>query len=119
MLKTILGFISGVALGGVVVFISTNKDANLNTANTISAAWELRRMAESLAPGIDTRCEIAKQASFRINPIMQAAEYIENNPSENLDSDILAIESVLEAVEIFEQHKVFEIEEKCLNQNNL
>lgn len=90
-------------------------EARLNTANTIRAAFELRRLAESLAPGIDTRCYIAKLAAHQASSLPQSANVIENYPSGNEQSDAFAIQSVSETIEIYEKNRVQEIADECKN----
>ena len=88
-------------------------DAKLNTANTIRAAFELRRLAESLAPGVDTRCYIAKLAAFQAESLPKSAEGIANYPSGNKQSDAFAIQSTKETMEIYKNNRVQEIASEC------
>jgi len=88
-------------------------DAALNTANTIRAAFELRKLAESLAPGVDTRCYIAKLAAFQAESLPKAANVIKQMPSGNLQSDAFAIQSTNETMVIYKNNKVDEIAKQC------
>lgn len=88
-------------------------EAKLNTANSIRAAFELRKLAESLAPGIDTRCYIAKLAVFQESSLSQSADVIANYPSGNKQSDVFAIESINETIEIFKNNRIQEIADEC------
>ncbi len=88
-------------------------EAKLNTANTIRAAFELRRLSESLAPGVDTRCYIAKLAAFHANSLPQSANIIARYPSGNEQSDAFAIQSTNETMEIFNNNQVNKIVSEC------
>jgi len=88
-------------------------EAKLNTANTIRAAFELRKLAESLAPGIDTRCYIAKLAAFQASTLPQSANVIANYPSGNKQSDEFAIQSVNQTIEIYKSNRIQEIADDC------
>jgi len=86
-------------------------EGSLNTANVISSAWELRRLSESLEPGIDTRCYIAKLAAFKAESLPASAEIVKRY--ESTDSDRFAVQSVDQAMEIFSKNKVQEIANEC------
>ena len=103
----------------VIISASANADnlddpmneRSLNTANVIRAAWELRRLSESLEPGIDTRCYIAKFAAFKAESLPDSAEVIERY--QETDSDAFAIQSVEQAMQIFESNQVKKIANEC------
>ncbi|RBP49576.1 hypothetical protein [Arenicella xantha] len=86
-------------------------EGSLNTANVINSAWELRRLSESLEPGIDTRCYIAKLAAFKAKSLPAAAEIVKRY--ESTDSDRFAVQSAEQAIEIFSQNRVQEIANEC------
>ena len=86
-------------------------EGSLNTANVINSAWELRRLSESLEPGIDTRCYIAKLAAFKAESLPAAAKIVKRY--ESTDSDRFAVQSAEQAMEIFSQNKVQEIANEC------
>lgn len=88
-------------------------DAKLNTANTIRAAFELRRLSESLAPGVDTRCYIAKLAAFQAASLPKSADVIANYPSGNKQSDAFAIQSTNETMGIYKNNRIQEIASEC------
>ena len=88
-------------------------ESKLNTANTIRAAFELRRLVASLAPGVDTRCYIAKLAASQAVSLPQAASVIANHPSGNKQSDAFAIQSTNQTMEIYKNNRVQEIAREC------
>ncbi len=88
-------------------------EAELNTANTIRAAFELRKLAESLAPGVDTRCYIAKLAEFQAASLPQSAKVIADHPSGNKESDEFAIQSVNVTMEIYKNNQIQRIANVC------
>ena len=91
-------------------------EKSLNTANVIRAAWELRRLAESLEPGVDTRCYIAKFAAFKAESLPASAEIVAQY--QRTDSDAFAIQSTKQAMEIFERNEVQKIANECVAKNN-
>ena len=91
----------------------SDSEAQLNTANTIRAAFELRKLAESLAPGVDTRCYIAKLASYEAESLPEAAKVISEHPSSNRQADRFAIQSTIETMEIYRKHLVEKIANDC------
>ncbi len=88
-------------------------ERSLNTANTIRAAWELRRLSESLAEGVDTRCYIAKLAAFQAESLPQSAKLISQYPSPNKDSDAFAVKSTNETMNIYQNNQVQKIADEC------
>ncbi len=93
-------------------------DRNLNTANAIRSAWELRRLSESLAPGVDTRCYIAKFAAFKSESMPQSTHVISQYQRENNESDAYAIQISSETMEIFQRNEIQKIADECKSQNN-
>jgi hypothetical protein len=91
-------------------------ESSLNTANVIRAAWELRRLSESLEPGVDTRCYIAKFAAFKAEGLPASAGVVALY--QKTDSDAFAIQSVEQAMEVFERNEVQKIAEECRRQND-
>ena len=106
-------FISTLVMSSNAQSQDSDYEAALNTANTIGAAFELRKLAESLAPGVDTRCYIAKLAAFQAVSLPKAANVIKQMPSGNLQSDIFAIQSTKETMVIYKKYKVDEIAKQC------
>jgi len=86
-------------------------ETSLNTANNIRAAWEVRRLSESLAPGVDTRCYIARLAAFKAESLPASAEVI--SQYQNTESDAFAIQSIKETMDIFRDNQVQRIAEEC------
>ncbi len=103
----------------VIISISANagsldapaNDSSLNTANVIRAAWELRRLSESLEPGVDTRCYIAKFAAFKAESLPASSEVVARY--QKTDSDAFAVQSVEQAMQVFESNQVQLIANKC------
>jgi hypothetical protein len=90
-------------------------EGSLNTANVISSAWELKRLAESLESGIDTRCYIAKLAAFKAESLPAATDIVKRY--ESTDSDRFAIQRSEQAMKTFNQNKVQEIANECKTSN--
>lgn len=88
-------------------------EAKLNTANTIRAAFELRRLSESLALGVDTRCYIASLAKFQADSLLQIANTIANPSSDSEESDTFAIQSAKKSMEVYRNNKIEAIADKC------
>ena len=93
-------------------------EAKLNTANVIRSAWEFRRLSESLASGVETRCHIALLADAKADDLMKAAEALEHLPSAGSDTEMFALKSVLDALEIFQRNGIVEIAEECRSSTN-
>lgn len=91
-------------------------ETSLNTANVIRAAWELRRLSESLEAGVDTRCYIAKFAAFRAETLPSSAEIVAQY--KNNDSDAFAIQSAEQAMQIYERNQVKKIADECKAKTN-
>lgn len=91
-------------------------EKSLNTANVIRSAWELKRLSESLAPNIDTRCYIAKFASFKAQDLPKSADIVRDY--QQTDSDVFAIQSAEQAMDEFTRNNVQEIANECKQKNN-
>lgn len=104
----IIGFI-----GAIVLSSDSSYELKLNTANTIRAASELRRLSEALEAGIDTRCNVAQLAAFQAESLPKSAKLIEQYPSGNHESDAFAIQRTNEAMEIYSNNQVARIANEC------
>ena len=77
---------------------------SFNTANVINSAWYLKRLSESLAPGVDTRCYIAKHAAFMAENLRDSAKVVSSY--QKTESDTFAIHSVSQAMQAFDENHV-------------
>lgn len=91
-------------------------EKSLNTANVIRSAWELIRLSESLEPGVDTRCYIAKFAAFKAESLPASAGIVAEY--ESTDADAFAIQSAKQAMNVFEKNKVKEIAKMCESESD-
>ncbi|HEB28351.1 MAG TPA: hypothetical protein ENI05_11345 [Porticoccus sp.] len=90
-------------------------ETSLNTANVIGAAWQLKRLSESLEPGVDTRCYIAKFAAFKAESLPVSVKIVAQY--QKTDSDAFAIKSVEQAMQTFERNQVQKIADECKSKN--
>gem|GEM_PF-5433912 len=90
---------------------AAENEVNRNTTNVIRAAWELKRLSESLSPGVDTRCYIAEQAAFNAKHLADAAKVVSRY--QNTESDAFAIQSVELALKEFRNNDVKNILAEC------
>ena len=115
MIKLLVPFLIGAILAALITkaYEDCQAEAVLNTAAVIRAAWEFRRLVESLEEDIDTRCHVALLADSKVEDLLASAEALEARPSRNLESDAFAVQSVVDAVDIYSRNEVIEIAENC------